>query len=896
MSRSSPLPESSPLAPSDGPDRPPDARIVLTELGRIKTLSDGARPLLQGRAADCRGRPVAEVLPDPMGSRVEAVVRHAVQERTATTVEAFHPATRRWFEVQARPDSTGVSLLFRDRTPQTQCAHLLHLLDATVLEGLWRTGPDGTVFTANAAFARFLGYPESSALEGRRARTLFADPAVWPRLRETVVAQGPVDDLVCTYRRKDGTEAKGRTHLTPLRTGDGTVRGMAVSVIETAPDDEAPPQRGLIERAVEATTEAIAITEPAPAEPTEAPIVYVNPAFTDLTGYPAAAATDESIDVLFGSATAPDTRDVLRRRLRDGRPFRGTVQARRRDGTPWTGPWSVAPIRAADGTIAHWVWVLRNDGPHRTGPVVSSEATADVFDGMDPLLEATTPQQVATGLVQMVTEAFPDTRVVVRRVADETLTVLAATDAVSTDTVLPLAGSHPAARAAASADLVVDDAHLHAPLGDHGVLSIDVSATDSSPPFRLLDQLARHAATVLDRIARAADQSTAHRRCEALRAAGRALLAAGSVPAGAAHAMDALAPLLPTPLRFCLCHLAESDEEASVVGASTPPLPGLAPGDVLPVDDRLHRLVDANTLQTLSDAFPSSIEDALERAGCRSALLVPLPADAARGLLLLATEAEDAFGRAHHALAEEAAALFGEALSPTTGTTVRADPPSTKSAFLANLHHELRTPLTSIIGFAEVLQTDSGTASDRFAALIARSGRRLQDTFDDLITLSQLEAGSRSLDPEPLSVTSQIQMAVDAAQDRAREAGLSLSTEGLDRSVEAVLDRDGLHDILGALLDNALTFTETGGVTVRLHVDDTTLRVEVADTGVGMPPDRVPALFEPFRQAPTDDGPTPEGSGLGLALVQGWVDALGGTVDVDTTPGTGTVVTVRLPR
>lgn len=902
MSRPSSLPESPPPAQSQAPDRPPDARIGLTESGRIKTLSDGARPLLQGRGADCRGRPVGEVLPAPMGARVEAAVRHAVQERTVTTVEAFHPAARRWFAVRARPDATGVTLLFRDRTSRTQCAHLLHLLDATVLEGLWRTGPDGTVATANARFARFLGYPEPSALEGRPARSLFADPALWPRLRETAVARGqtPVKDLVCPYRRRDGTEAAGRTHLTPLRAGDGTVRGVAVSVIEAGPDDGAPPQRGLIERAVEATAEAIAITEPAPAAPTEAPIAYINPAFTDLTGYPAAAATDEPIDILFGPAPDPDTLDLLRRRLRDGRPFRGTVRARRRDGTPWAGPWSVAPVQGGDGTVAHWVWILRDGGGPRATTPTSSEAAADVFGGMGPLLEATTPREVATELGRLVTTSFPGTRVVVRRVAGETLRVLAAPDAASPDAALPIDGAHPAAQAAASTDLVVEDAHLHAPLGDHGVLSIDVSGTDSSPPFRVLDRIARHAATVLDRLARAADQGTAHRRCGALRAAGRALLAAGSVPAGATHAMDALAPLLPSPLRFCLCRLAENDEEASVVGASTPPLPGLAPGDVLPVDDQLRRLVEAHTPQTLSAASPSSsIEDALGQAGCRSALLVPLPADATRGLLLLATEAEDAFGRAHHALAEEAAALFGEALSAPADPPAPGGPgdrPCTKSAFLANLHHELRTPLTSIIGFAEVLDTESGGASDRFAALIARSGRRLQDTFDDLITLAQLEAGSRSLDPAPLSVSSQIQMAVDAARDRAREAGLALSTEGLDRPVEAVLDRDGLHDILEALLDNALTFTDTGGVTVRLHVDDAALRVEVADTGVGMPPDRVPALFEPFRRAPPDDGPPPEGSGLGLALVQGWVDAMGGTVDVETAPGAGTVVTACLPR
>jgi signal transduction histidine kinase len=115
--------------------------------------------------------------------------------------------------------------------------------------------------------------------------------------------------------------------------------------------------------------------------------------------------------------------------------------------------------------------------------------------------------------------------------------------------------------------------------------------------------------------------------------------------------------------------------------------------------------------------------------------------------------------------------------------------------------------------------------------------------------------------------------------------------------VDAALDAGGLHDVLRQLLDNAVTFTEAGGtVAVRLRKAGDEVVLGVADTGIGMDPGRVPALFEPFRQASTGLNRSHEGCGLGLAIVQGWVEAMGGLVGVETAQGEGTTVTVPLPR
>jgi len=225
-----------------------------------------------------------------------------------------------------------------------------------------------------------------------------------------------------------------------------------------------------------------------------------------------------------------------------------------------------------------------------------------------------------------------------------------------------------------------------------------------------------------------------------------------------------------------------------------------------------------------------------------------------------------------------------------------------KSAFLANMSHEIRTPLTSIIGFAEAIgeepavQENGGTVA-RFATLIAKSGNRLLETLDSVLDLSQLEAGSMEVAAEPVEITSEVEEVASLIDPRASEAGLDVSVEVPDRSLWAEADRGALQRVLHNLLSNAVKFTEAGGaVAVRAAGTAEAVALEVEDTGMGIDPDRLSELFEPFKQA--SDGPerSHEGSGLGLAVTKRLVDRMDGTIEVETALGEGTTFTVSLPR
>ena len=222
-----------------------------------------------------------------------------------------------------------------------------------------------------------------------------------------------------------------------------------------------------------------------------------------------------------------------------------------------------------------------------------------------------------------------------------------------------------------------------------------------------------------------------------------------------------------------------------------------------------------------------------------------------------------------------------------------------KSIFLANMSHEIRTPLTSIIGFAEEIgrETESPDAAlnRRFAQLIARSGNNLLSTLDGVLNLSRLEAGAMGLVEEPLNLTPIVRRTAEPFYPQAESEQLTLQAD-LASHVQAVADPGGIQMVVQNLLSNALKFTDAGGtIWLRAYVDADDAVLEVEDTGIGMDPDAVPELFEPFRQASEGLAREYEGSGLGLSLVRKLVDQLEGTLTVDTARGDGTRFTVRLP-
>ena len=222
-----------------------------------------------------------------------------------------------------------------------------------------------------------------------------------------------------------------------------------------------------------------------------------------------------------------------------------------------------------------------------------------------------------------------------------------------------------------------------------------------------------------------------------------------------------------------------------------------------------------------------------------------------------------------------------------------------KSAFLANMSHEIRTPLTSIIGFAEAIgdevNADAEGAVPRFAGLIEESGRHLLDTLNAVLNLSKLEAGEMQLTLETVDLAAEVEEIVQQLRPQAEDAAVALCVQA--SAVPARADAGGLQVVLRNLISNAIKYTSEGGtVWVRTRTADGRALLEVEDTGIGMDPQKVPVLFEPFRQASEGTSREYDGTGLGLAVTKRVVNQMGGEIEVDTEKGTGTCFTVRLPH
>jgi len=229
-----------------------------------------------------------------------------------------------------------------------------------------------------------------------------------------------------------------------------------------------------------------------------------------------------------------------------------------------------------------------------------------------------------------------------------------------------------------------------------------------------------------------------------------------------------------------------------------------------------------------------------------------------------------------------------------------------KSAFLANMSHEIRTPLTSIIGFAEAIGEEVQALEDspdeaelsqlgRFSRLIQQGGTRLMETLDGVLNLSKLEAGRMELAEQPVGLAEEARQTVEEFRPKAQEKGLDLQVQAEEPPVRALADEGGVQIVLQNLVSNAIKYTEEGGTQVRTYQENGAAVLEVEDTGIGMEPEAVKSLFEPFRQSSEGLSREYEGSGVGLAVTKMAVEQMGGTIEVETEEGEGTCFTVRLP-
>jgi signal transduction histidine kinase len=221
-----------------------------------------------------------------------------------------------------------------------------------------------------------------------------------------------------------------------------------------------------------------------------------------------------------------------------------------------------------------------------------------------------------------------------------------------------------------------------------------------------------------------------------------------------------------------------------------------------------------------------------------------------------------------------------------------------RDAFVAAVSHELRTPLTSMSGFLELLADEEhalGSAGRRYVDVIRRSNARLRGAVEDLLLVAEIEAERLELRREPTDLTELTAAAVEAALPAAEENGIELS---LDVSGHLPLEGDAgrLRQMLDNLVSNALKFTPDGGsVTLSARNGDGPLRVEVSDTGIGIPQEELGQVFSRFYRASTATRRAIPGTGVGLVIARAIVEAHGGSISLKSTEGAGTRVTVTLP-
>jgi anti-anti-sigma factor len=222
-----------------------------------------------------------------------------------------------------------------------------------------------------------------------------------------------------------------------------------------------------------------------------------------------------------------------------------------------------------------------------------------------------------------------------------------------------------------------------------------------------------------------------------------------------------------------------------------------------------------------------------------------------------------------------------------------------KTDFFSNVSHEFRTPLTLIMGPVAELRSSPAAAADARVAheleVVERNALRLQKLVNTLLDFSRLQAGRIDARFEPVdlaAVTAELASVFRSAVER---AGLTLTVDCPPLSGPVHVDRDMWEKVVLNLLSNALKFTFTGGITVRLREDGGRAVLTVADTGTGIPAAELPRLFERFSRVSGARSRSGEGSGIGLAMVRELVGLHGGGIDVDSTPDVGTTFTVALP-
>ena len=408
-----------------------------------------------------------------------------------------------------------------------------------------------------------------------------------------------------------------------------------------------------------------------------------------------------------------------------------------------------------------------------------------------------------------------------------------------------------------------------------------------------------------------AEAEAAERRARLLGEASRILLSSFDVRRTLQALAEVAVPLLGD---CCIIDVVERDGRLQRVGVASGPAgdPDLA--------ERLRAAepdftIDAGVSRVLRTHVPELIElmddetrraiageaaEVLDTAGYRGGLIVPLANSEAVGCMtFLYTEprgryrpvdvatAEDLARRA--LLAVENARLYDEAQKANKA----------KADFLAVMSQELRTPLNAIIGYSDLLLMGVPAAVPPAARQqvekVRISGRHLLSLIEEILSYARMEAGRERVQIQPASLLELTREVVEMTEPLARARAVAFEVKVPDRDTRLSTDPAKIRQILLNLLSNAVKFTSEGEIRLVAEARDSWVEFTVTDTGIGIGPEHLPHIFEPFWQAESSRTRRAEGTGLGLSVARRFAHLLGGDITVTSRPGKGTTFSVRVP-
>jgi signal transduction histidine kinase len=215
------------------------------------------------------------------------------------------------------------------------------------------------------------------------------------------------------------------------------------------------------------------------------------------------------------------------------------------------------------------------------------------------------------------------------------------------------------------------------------------------------------------------------------------------------------------------------------------------------------------------------------------------------------------------------------------------------------MSHELRTPLNAVLGYTNLLESGIPEPLSepvlKYVRRVSLSSRHLSQLIEEILAFSRLEAGRETVSPEPVDVGEVVREVEAIVEPLALEKGLRLEVNAAEPSPALRTDPRKLRQILLNLLGNAIKFTGEGGITFTTRAEGGDVLFCVRDTGIGIPPEHLERIFEPFWQVEQGTTRLAQGTGLGLTVSRRLAHLLGGTLRAESTPGKGATFILRLP-